>query len=128
MHHRFAIFRVQVACGLVGEKNRRRAGKRAGYGHTLLLTTGELRRIVSHPVSHVDALKRIFDTPLALNRRHSGAIGERQLDILFHGKVADEIEALEDETDLLVADARSIAKAQILDWLIVEQISTACGR
>ena len=45
----------------------------------------------------------------ALGRLHA-AVGERQLDVLEHRQVADQVEALEDEADLAVAvRARSAA-------------------
>ena len=66
-----------------------------------------------------------FTRLLALGRRHSGAIGERQLDVLLDGEVADQIEALKDEADLLVANPRALAEAQVLHWLAVEQIFPA---
>ena len=40
---------------------------------------------------------------LALGGAHA-AVGERQLDVLEHREVADQVEALEDEPDLAVAD------------------------
>ena len=45
------------------------------------------------------------------SRRSAGrmpAVGERQLDVLEHGQIADQVEALEDEADLAVADARAL--------------------
>src|SRR3984885_6241070 len=56
LHHRFAILRVQVSGGLVGQQDGRRTGQRAGHSDTLLLTAGELRGVVAHAVRHPDAL------------------------------------------------------------------------
>ena len=47
------------------------------------------------------------DPLLALGLPHA-AIGERQLDVLVDGEVADQVEALEDETDLAVSHARAV--------------------
>jgi len=102
-HDGLAILTVKVSSRFVGEQDRRSPCKGAGYGDTLLLTTGELRRIVAHAVRHVHALERMLDAVLTLTRWHAGAIGERQLDILVDGEVADQVEALKDEADLLVA-------------------------
>ena len=41
------------------------------------------------------------------------AIGQRKLHILEHGQIADQIEALEDESDLAVADAGAIRERKI---------------
>jgi hypothetical protein len=40
----------------------------------------------------------------------SRAIGQRQLDVLEHGQVADQVEGLEDEADLAVADAGALGR------------------
>src|SRR5262249_14536655 len=50
------------------------------------------------------------------------AIGERQLDILEHGEVADQVEALEDEADLPIADAGTFGGAQLPDRSPVEVV------
>ena len=55
-------------------------------------------------------------------------IGERQLDVLVNGEVADQVEALEDEADLLVADARAVGEVEILDRLAVQQVTATAGR
>ena len=57
-----------------------------------------------------DALERGFDPLRALGGPHA-AVGERQLDVLEHGQVANQVEALEDESDLAVADARALRRA-----------------
>ena len=40
------------------------------------------------------------------------AVGQRQLDVLVDGEVADQVERLEDEADLAVADARPLGELQ----------------
>ena len=113
VHHRFAVLRIQVSGRLVGQQDRRIAGQRARHGHALLLTAGELRGIVLHAVRHAHALQRFLHALLALRRRHA-AIGERQLDVLVNGEIADQIESLEDEADFAIADARALGELKIL--------------
>ena len=79
-------------------------------------------------MGHIDPLESVFDAGLALGRGHAGTIGEGEFDILFDGKVADEIEALEDKADLLVADAGTVAEAEVLDGIVVKQVAAAGGR
>jgi putative ABC transport system ATP-binding protein len=50
------------------------------------------------------ALERVGHPLLALRRRHA-SIGERQLDILVHRQIADQVERLEDEADLPISNA-----------------------
>src|SRR5438046_1809575 len=66
-----------------------------------------------HPMEHADALQRGLHAALAIGRLQL-AIGQRQLDVLRNSEITDEIERLKDETDLPVADARSIGESELL--------------
>ena len=59
---------------------------------------------------------------------HPGTVGERQLDVFVNREIADQIEALEDEADLLVADARPLGEIQVLRRVAVQRIAAAGGR
>ena len=119
VHHGLAVDRVEVSGRLVGEQDERRAGDRARDGDALLLAARELRREVLHAVRHADLLERLLDALLALVRGHA-AVGQRQLDVLVDREVADQVEALEDEADLAVADARALGERQRLGRLAVQ--------
>ena len=71
-------------------------------------------------VGHADALQRRFD-PLPPLRRFHAAVGERELHVLEHGEIANQVEALEDEPDLAVADRSALAGIQALHRLPSEQ-------
>src|SRR6185295_1046057 len=101
IHHGFAASRVEVSGRLVREQDERLAGDGAGDGDALLLTAGQLAGEVLGAVRHADPLQRRFDALLALRRLHA-AIRERQLDVLEYRQVANQVEALEDESDLAV--------------------------
>jgi len=60
---------------------------------------------------------------LAFFRRHS-AIRERKLDILEYREIPDEIERLENESDLTVPDARAICGRQIRNSLTRQHVLT----
>ena len=126
VHDRLAVVRVQVAGGLVGEQDRRVPSQPAGHRHALLLTAGELRGVVLHAVRHADLLQRLLHALLALRGAHA-AIGQRQLDVLVDRQVADQVEGLEDEADLAVADARALGRLELLDRPAVERVA-ALGR
>ncbi len=85
------------------------------------LTAGELRRVVAHAVRHADALERLLHALLALAAGHA-AIGERQLDVLEHRQVADQVECLEDEADLAVADPGPLDGREPCHLLAGEQV------
>ena len=70
-----------------------------------------------HAVRHADALQRFHHALLAFGRGHLLPIGQRQLDVLVHREIADQVETLEDEADLLVANARALGEIEILHRL-----------
>ena len=55
------------------------------------------------------------------------AVGERQLDILVDGEVADQVEGLEDEADLAVPNAGALGGRELGHRLVVEPV-LATGR
>ena len=55
------------------------------------------------------------------------AIGQRQLDVFKHREIADQVEALEDETDLAIADAGALRVIELRHRLTVER-EAAFGR
>jgi len=97
--------RIEVAGRLVGEQDRGLADQCTRYGHALLLATGELRGIVTRAVRHADALQSLLDTAAAFGTADLGPIGERQLHVFPYGQTTDQVERLEHETDLGIADA-----------------------
>ena len=69
-HDGFAAARIQISSGLVREQDGGMSGEGAGHSYALLLTTGELRRIVTHAVRHADPFERFHHPRLAIGRRH----------------------------------------------------------
>ena len=103
------------------------AAQRAGHGDALLLTAGKLGgqcfarwAMPTRSSAFIDALPSVPAT--------HAAIGQRQLDVLKHGEVANEIEALENEPDLSLRIARALAKARFGHRLIVERVGASRGR
>jgi len=76
---------------------------------------------------HLDAFECVLDFFLALGRGHA-AIGEGEFDVFVDGKIADEIESLEDESDFAIANARAITELEGGDGLTVEGVVPFCGR
>ena len=97
--------RVEVAGRLVGEDQPGAAGERAGDRDALLLAAGELRRQMVEARREADAADLLLDAPLPL-RCAEAAVAQRHVDVVEHVEVGDQVEALEDEADLLVADPR----------------------
>ena len=98
--------RVEVAGGLVRQHQLRVAGERARDGHALLLAARELRRDVLHARGQADDLQRVGDALVALRGLHA-AVAQRHVDVVVDVEVGHQVEALEDEADLLVAQRAS---------------------
>ncbi len=113
--------RVQVARGLVGQDHLGIAGQHAGDGHALLLAARELRRQVAQTRREPHLGRGALDALLALLRRQA-PVAQRHVHVVEHVEIGNQIEALEDEPDLLIADARHLAVRKPADVLVVEVI------
>ncbi|MNE42051.1 hypothetical protein D3C80_1361570 [compost metagenome] len=93
-------FRVQRRGRFVKQHDDRVHGQGAGNRHTLLLTTGELARVLFRLVAKTDALKQ--RQPLLGRFRFAAteylALGNGQ--VLGDGQVREQLEVLEHHTDL----------------------------
>ena len=67
-------------------------------------------------MGHADALERFSDALLSFAGIHP-AIGQRQLDVFIDRQIADQIEALEDESDFAIANPRPFRQRKIFDRL-----------
>jgi hypothetical protein len=74
-------------------------------------------------VGHAHSLENRPDALLAFGGAHA-AIGERELDVLIHRQIADEVEGLKNETDLAIADPGALGDGQLaLYWLAMDPIA-----
>src|SRR3569623_3397518 len=76
------------------------------------------------PRRQPDALQRILDALLALAAR-AAAIAQRHIDVVEQVEVGNQVEALEDEADLLVAQPRARLVAELRDVDAVELVLAA---
>src|ERR1044072_2875751 len=106
-HDSLAVARVEVTRRFVREQDRRLARESARDGDTLLLAARKLAGQMLGAVAHADALQRFEHETFPVARTHP-AIGQRELDVLINGEIADQVKALEDESDLAIANARAI--------------------
>src|SRR6267378_1615706 len=118
--------RVEVARRLVGEQDARVVHQRPRDGHALALAAGQLVRLVLHPVPQPHPLERPR-RPDAARGATEPRVNQRQLHVVQRGRTGKQVERLEDEADLLVADPGQLIVGQIGDLLSVEPI-LPCGR
>src|SRR5256884_4164033 len=93
---------VEVPRRLVREDHRGIVEQRPRDRDALLLSAGELARAVPHPIAEADLSERREGTRAAIVA--IAAVDEGQLDVLDGIEAREEVERLEDEADVLVAD------------------------
>ncbi len=79
---------------------------------------------MAHAVGHADRAQRPFGALPALGAPQAG-VGERQLDVDERAGARDEVEALEDEADLAVAQVGEIVLVHLADVHAVDLIAAA---
>ena len=92
---------IELAGGLVGEEQDRVLHEGAGDGDSLLFAAGKLVGAVVEAVAEADGGEQLDGLDLHLGGDAAGE--ERDEDVLDRGEVADEVEGLEDEADLVAA-------------------------
>jgi len=95
--------------------------QRAGDRHPLALPARQLVRPVRHPVGEPDVLERPGRLGTALLRGHA-RVNQRQLDVVEGTGARQQVEGLEHEPDLFVADPRQFIVGQIAHLLTVEPV------
>ena len=125
-HDLVAGFGIEISGGLVGEDDGGLVDEGAGDGDALTLTTGELVGFVHHASAEVDA----FEHGLGACGAFGGGcavIDEGELDVVERGGAGKEVEGLEDEADLLVADAGELIVVEFGDIVAVEPVAALGG-
>src|SRR3989442_365985 len=127
LHDLLTRGRVEVAGRLVGEQDARLVHQRPRDSHALPLAAGQLVRLVLHPIPQRHALQRPRG-PRAPCRGPKPRVDEGQLHVVQGGRAGQQVEGLEDEADLLVADPGQRIVGQVGDLLPVEPVLTAARR
>ena len=108
LHHLGAHFTVEVTGGLVGEHYVGISHNGAGDGHALALTARKLGRQMLDAVAHFEALEHFLDPFLALACAKTRAVDKRQFYVFSHIERGYEVEALEHESYVAVAEVREL--------------------
>ena len=101
-------------------------GDGPGDGHPLLLAAGHLGGIVLAPVGEAHPVQGLQGQLLPVDGVDA-PVDEGQLHVLLDGEGLDEIILLEDEADLLVADAGELAVGEVLDVRAVQKVGAPGG-
>src|SRR5277367_4581853 len=105
----FFVGFVEIPGGLVGQDDFRLIDQRAGDGHALLFSTGELRGQVSHAFTQSDAAQSFFGLLLI---RHAVKILS-QHDVLDRVQIRHEMKLLKNEPDFLGAVTNNLVFTEL---------------
>ena len=102
---------VQIAGGLIGKQNRREDAERAGDGHALALAAGEFVGQVIEAGAQLHEFEQLAGALVDLFAGPSAQV-QRQRDVFQAGQRRQQVEELENETDLVAAHAREVVVAE----------------
>src|SRR6266705_813531 len=105
---------IEVAGGLIAHQQLRVGHQRARDRHALLLSAGQLPRLVLGAVGEADHLEGDRDVLPALRGRQLRQ-QQRQLDVALGGEHRHEVVELEHEADVVRAPAGELAAAELID-------------
>ena len=110
---------VEIPGGLVGKQQGGPVHEGARHRRALALAPGDRVRPVLGAVAEADALEG-FARPVAPRAPVHATVREGQLDVLHHREPGQEVEALEDETDLLAPHRRQGVGGQAPDVVAIQ--------
>ena len=117
LHDVAARAAVEVTRGLVRKQDSRLRCKGPRNGHALLLSAGQLRRVVSKAVAQADL---VDDAQRRVARILTAGELERQHDVFQRVERRHEVKRLKHEADALGADARAPVLVQLAEIRAVE--------
>ena len=118
---------VEVAGRLVAHQDRGAVDERPGDRHALLLAAGELGGMVVEPVGQADTLERLAGPFAALAGGDPPGIDHRQFDILQRRRPRQEVEVLEHEAEVAVADRSALILGERHHLPVVEPVASGTG-
>ncbi|KWV86320.1 hypothetical protein PFLmoz3_04012 [Pseudomonas fluorescens] len=118
---------VEVAGGFVGQDHRGFADQGAGNGHTLALPTGEVGGAMVGAFGEADLCEHALGVFHRFMPRHA-AITQGQRDVVQGTEAWQQVEALEHETDLLVADRRQLIGGGVENIVAGKVVLAAVGQ
>ncbi len=118
-----AGLRIEVPGRFIREQDAGPADKGARERNPLLLAARELGRRVFEPVAEAETLEQLDAAPAGLGLGHRlGGVGERHDHVVERTRSRQQIEALEHESDPLVADAAALVGRHVRDLTTLEPV------
>ncbi|KAG0951638.1 hypothetical protein G6F31_013646 [Rhizopus arrhizus] len=125
-HHFLAGFRVECAGRFIGQDHLATIHQRARDRYALLLAAGQLGRLVVHAVTQAQPLQQLLGTRVA-HRAGAAGVYRWHFHVAARIQIAQQVVALEDETEMLAAQPRQRIRRHLLGGLAVHPVA-ALGR
>ncbi|KAG1554821.1 hypothetical protein G6F50_012938 [Rhizopus delemar] len=125
-HHFLAGFRVECAGRFIGQDHLATIHQRARDRYALLLAAGQLARLVVHAVTQAQPLQQLLGTRVA-HRAGAAGVYRWHFHVAARIQIAQQVVALEDETEMLAAQPRQRIRRHLLGGLAVHPVA-ALGR
>ena len=115
---------IKVARRFVGKYHGGLVDECSCYGHPLLFTTRELRRLVVFSVAQIQIGKQFFGSFRGFLFSHAANVS-RNADVFDGGELREQVMELEDEADFLVTESSQFRIIQFVDFDAIDaQLST----
>src|SRR6185437_2194069 len=118
-HHFVTVRRVEVTCRFIRQDELGVIDHGAGYGYTLLLTTGKLLRVVVAAVHDLHFVEDGFHALFSFGS-FDAKVYEGEFHVLENGELVDEVKTLENEADVTFAEVGAFAFVEVGDFDAVE--------
>ena len=125
-HYLVTVGGVEVTCRFIRQDELGVIDHGAGYGYALLLTTGELLGVVVAAVHDLHLVEDHFHALFSF-RAFYAEIDEGEFYVFEYGQFIDQVETLENETDITFPKVCSFPLVEVGDFDAVEQEATAIG-
>src|SRR4029453_19175288 len=112
---------MKVASRFVSKEKSGVGNDRASDADKLLLSAGKLTRVQVFFADDLETIERVGHECGALAFAIF-AIRQRNVEVLVNRKIVEQVILLKDETDLLVAQRRSLFRLQIVHCSLIEKI------
>src|ERR687892_2107167 len=112
---------MEISGWFVSQNNSRVGNDSARNADELLLATRKLRREKILLTHHLKTVQRVANNRLPILLAHV-AVRKRQLEVLENRLVVQQVIALKNETDVLIAERRAFLSIELVHRCVVEVV------
>src|SRR5207249_10174700 len=112
---------MQIPGGLISQQQARTSNNRAGHRDQLLEAAREPTGKDIPASNHADSIQHVGHQRLAF-RLSDVTIGKWNIEILRHGQIVEQMELLEDESNVAFIEFTSLFGIEPMDGLVEEKI------